>query len=72
MPGSAKRVYSDYQHNRNNRYAVTKPTAVSVKNTSNSLMMDIQLSETFWSFNDGPQMVLTSVLKKCVLRVSKA
>jgi hypothetical protein len=26
----------------------------------------------FWSFNDFPQMFLTSVLKKCVLRVFKA
>jgi hypothetical protein len=49
-----------------------KPTVVSVKNTSNSLMMDTQLSETCCSFNDDPQMFLTSVLRKCVLRVFKS
>jgi hypothetical protein len=49
-----------------------KQHTVSVKNASNSLMMDIQLSETCWSLNDGPHLFLTSVLKKCVLRVFKA
>jgi hypothetical protein len=29
------------------------------------------LPETSWSFNDGPQVFLTSVLKKCVLGVFK-
>jgi hypothetical protein len=49
-----------------------KQQTVSVKNTSNSLMMDIQLSETRWSFNDSGEIFLTSVLKKCVLRVFKS
>jgi hypothetical protein len=48
-----------------------KQQAVSVKNTSDSLMMDTQMSETCWSLNDGPQIFLTGVLKKCVLRVFK-
>jgi hypothetical protein len=48
-----------------------KQQTVSVKNTSNSLMIDIQLSETCWSFKDVPQFFLTGVLKECVLRVFK-
>jgi hypothetical protein len=71
MPDSAKRIKSNYQHNRNNQYAVTKATD-SFSQEHFKLPEDGHtLSETCWSFNDGPQIFLTSALKKCVLRVFK-